>query len=376
MHHGQSVFDAHVHYSLDLDPAAFVALLDRTGTERANLAVIAHGDRVSCTPEALALKALYPERFTVFGQLDPCLYYRGGEDMGARQAEYAAALLRAGCDGIKLLEGKPQLRKALPIPDFDAPGWDRFWAWCEEEQVRVLWHVNDPENFWDPRKVPAWAAGQGWLYDESYINNEEQYRQVLTVLQRHPGLRICFAHFFFLSAQLARLADILERFPSVVTDLTPGIEMYENFSRTPGETRAFFDRFHDRILYGTDIGSRFVYHGGGRPFNEKENLRRPEIVRAFLTNREAETVSADGNFVVGRPDFAMMGLGLEGERLGEILRENFLRFLGDAARPVEAEATLALIARTRRELVSASKLPGFVPDSRGLDAAERIFNQF
>ena len=376
MHHGQSVFDAHVHYSLDLDPAAFVALLDATGTEKANLAVIAHGDRVSCTPEALALKALYPNRFTVFGQLDPCLYYRGGADMGARQAEYAASLLRAGCDGIKLLEGKPQLRKSLPIPDFDADCWDAFWAWCEAEQVPVLWHVNDPENFWDPEKVPAWAANQGWLYDESYINNEEQYRQVLAVLRRHPGLRVCFAHFFFLSAQLPRLADILERFPNVVTDLTPGIEMYENFSRTPEETRAFFERFHGRILYGTDIGSRFVYHGGGRPFNEKENLRRPEIVRAFLTNRESETVSADGNFVVGRPDFELMGLELEDERLREILSENFLRFLGAKARSVDPEAALALVARTRRELVSAAKLPGFVPDSRGLDAAERIFNPF
>ena len=376
MHHGQPIFDAHVHYSLDLDPAAFVALLDKTGTGKANLAVIAHGDRVNCTPEALALKALYPERFTVFGQLDPCLYYRGGADMGKKQAAFAASLLAAGCDGIKLLEGKPQLRRALPIPDFDADCWDAFWTWCEDEQVRVLWHVNDPENFWDPNKVPAWAAGQGWLYDESYINNEEQYRQVLTVLGRHPGLRICFAHFFFLSAQLPRLAGILERYPNVVTDLTPGIEMYENFSLAPEETRAFFDRFHDRILYGTDIGSRFVYHGGGRPFNEKENLRRPEIVRAFLTNREYETVSADGNFVVGRPDFAMMGLGLEGERLREILGGNYLRFVGADARPVDAEKALALVTDTREKLRAAAKLPGFCPDPRGLDAAERIFNQF
>ena len=68
MHKGCPVLDGHVHYSLDLDPAAFVALLDRTGTERANLAVIAHGDRVSCTPEALALKALYPGRFFTFFQ--------------------------------------------------------------------------------------------------------------------------------------------------------------------------------------------------------------------------------------------------------------------------------------------------------------------
>lgn len=376
MHLAQPVLDAHVHYLLDLEPASFVALLDRTGTEKANLTVIQHGGRLNCTPEALALKALYPERFTVFGQLDPCLYYRGGADMGAKQASYAAGLLAAGCDGIKLLEGKPQLRKALPIPDFDAPCWDAFWAWCEKEAVPILWHVNDPENFWDASKVPAWAAKQGWLYDDSFVNNEEQYRQVLTVLSRHPGLRICFAHFFFLSAQLERLAGILETYPNVVTDLTPGIEMFENFSKTPARTRAFFERFHDRILYGTDIGSRFVYSAGGRPFNEKENLRRPQIVRAFLTNTAPETVSADGDFVIGRPDFEMMGLGLSGERLREVLGANFLRFAGENAHPVDPERVRELIGDTRRKLRAAAKLPSFHPDGSGLDAAERIFNHF
>ena len=375
MHFDTPVVDAHVHYTLDLEPAAFVRLLDRTGTERANLAVIAHGERVSCTPEALALKALYPGRVWCFGQLDPCLYYRGGEDMGAKQAAYAAALLAAGCDGVKLLEGKPQLRRALPIPDFDAPCWEAFWAWAEENAVPVLWHVNDPEAFWDASKVPPWAAAQGWLYDESYINNEEQYRQVLTVLDRHPGLKLCFAHFFFLSAQLERLAAILEKYPQVRVDLTPGIEMYENFSLDPDGTRAFFARFHDRILYGTDIGSRFVYNAGGKPFNEKENLRRPEIVRAFLTNTRPETVPADGNFVIGRPDFEMMGLGLRGERLAEILGGNFLRFAEGEPRPVDRDAVLALIRRTREELRRAAALPGFVPDAGGLDAAERILRE-
>ena len=375
MHQGHSVLDGHVHYSLDLDPAYFAALLDRTGTERANLAVIEHGDRVSCTPEALALKALYPGRFYVFGSLDPCLYYRGGADMGARQAEYAGTLLCAGCDGIKLLEGKPQLRKKHPIPDFDAPCWAAFWAWAEEREVPVLWHVNDPEAFWDPARVPAWAAKQGWCYDGSYINNEEQYRQVLAVLARHPRLRVCFAHFFFLSAQLSRLGGILDAYPEVMVDLTPGIEMYENFSAQPAETRAFFDAYHDRIVYGTDIASRFVYNAGGKAFNEKENLRRPEIVRAFLTNTHSETVSADGNFVVGRPDFEMMGLGLRGERLEEILGGNFLRLVNAPPRPVDAEAALALCADTREKLRAAAKRPGFRPDARGIDAAEKIFRQ-
>ena len=86
MYKGHKVLDGHVHYTLDIDPDYFVSLLDKTGTDTANLAVITHGDRVSCTPEALALKDMYPGRFYVFGSLDPCLYYRGGEGMGALMA--------------------------------------------------------------------------------------------------------------------------------------------------------------------------------------------------------------------------------------------------------------------------------------------------
>lgn len=82
------------------------------------------------------------------------------------------------------------------MPDFDAPCWEPFWAWAEEAGVPFMWHVNDPENFWDAAHAPAFAVAQGWLYDDSYINNEAQYAQVLSVLARHPRLRIVFAHFF------------------------------------------------------------------------------------------------------------------------------------------------------------------------------------
>ena len=372
MYKGHRVIDGHLHYTLDIEPEYFIGLLDRTGTDMANLAVITHGDRVSCNPEALALKAVYPGRFYVCGSLDPCLYYRGGADMGARMAEHGRRILGCGCDGIKLLEGKPQLRRALPIPDFDAPCWEDFWVWAEREQTPVLWHVNDPECFWDRDAVPVWARAQGWLYDESYINNQEQYRQVLAVLERHPELRVTFAHMFFMSAQLSRLREIMERYPNVRVDLTPGIELYENLSADPEPTLRFFEDFHDRIIYGTDIGSRFVYNTAGKPFNERENLRRPEITRAFLYESSPLTVSSDGDFLVGRPDFELRCLGLRGERLDELLSLNFLRFIGGAPKPVCVEATLAECGRVRERLESAARLPGFVPDRRGLDAAEPL----
>ncbi len=371
MYEGHRVIDGHVHYCLDIEPEYFTKLLDRTGTDMANLAVITHGGRVSCDTEALALKAMYPGRFYVCGSLDPCLYYRGGEDMGALQAEHARRLMKCGCDGIKLLEGKPQLRRALPIPDFDARCWDAFWDYAEGEQIPVLWHVNDPENFWDESAVPVWARTQGWFYDSSYINNEEQYRQVLAVLERHPRLRICFAHMFFMSARLPRLREIMERYENLRVDLTPGIELYENLSKAPEEARRFFEDFHDRIIYGTDIGSRFVYNPAGKPFNERENLRRPEIVRDYLCKSGAETIASDGDFLVGRPDFEMRCLGLEGSRADEILCLNFLRFMGGEPKPVDTGAALEECGRIRRRLESASRLPGFLPDCRGVELAEK-----
>ncbi len=72
-----------------------------------------------------------------------------------------------------------------------------------------------------------------------------------------------FAHFFFLSAQLPRLAELFERFPNMHVDLTPGIEMYHNFSRNPQATRDFFLRYQERILFGTDIGAKALLASPG-----------------------------------------------------------------------------------------------------------------
>ncbi len=325
---GHFVIDGLVHFASSCGAALFADFLKDSGTDMANLAAITRGSGAPVTEDALALKAIYPERFFVTGGLDPAEYVRGGEDMGKRLAAFAKDLISKGCDGIKMLEGKPQLRQAFPVPDFDLKCWDAYWAYMEEEQIPLLMHINDPASFWDRENVPEWAAKMGWFYDDTYINNEEQYRQILTVLERHPKLRVTFAHFFFMSESLDRLGDILSRYPNVMTDLTPGIEMYDAFSKTPDETRSFFESFHDRILYGTDTGSRFVYgNTTGKPFDEKENTRRYEIVRGFLFEKEPLIIGCDGHFVHDRPAFEMIPLGLTGERLDEILSGNFLRFI-------------------------------------------------
>jgi len=321
------VLDAHVHCSLQTDSDYLADFLEKTNTDMANIVACSHSKAITMTPMALKMKSKYPDRFFVFTAPDVTGYKDHADDLGLYFANYCNDMMSRGCDGVKLLEGKPQMRKAYPIPDFDLPVWEAFFAWAEESGTPILWHVNDPEEFWDYKTAPSFAVSQGWLYDDTYPNNEDQYRQVLAVLERHPRLKIDFAHFFFMSAQLERLAAILDKYQNVMIDITPGIEMYENFSKDRAKALAFFEKYHDRIIYGTDIGGRCVLMGEDKVFDEAENLRRPEIVRIFLEYDGDVLVESDGHYIVGREPFVMKCLGLNDEVLDEILSRNFLRLL-------------------------------------------------
>ena len=334
----EKILDAHVHCSLALTARELDDFLNTTGTAKACLLACAHSRCLSLVPRAMESKLLFPGKYYVFGAPDASAYFLRGGDIGQAQKEYCAGLMAMGCDGIKLLEGKPQVRKLYPIPDFDLPVWEPFWQWAEEEQVPILWHVNDPANFWDTENAPVFAKSCGWVYDESYINNEVQYAQVIRVLERHPKLSVCFAHFFFMSGSLERLSDILDRYEGVCIDLTPGIEMYEDFSADTEKTRAFFGKYQDRIFYGTDIGGRCVLEGENKPFDPLENTRRPRIVRRFLSESGSELIESDSHYLIGRAPFTMNCLGLSEEILAKIYAENFESFAGAQPRAADADA--------------------------------------
>ena len=350
MYKGMQVLDCHIHYALPTPAKSLVEVMDATGTDAANLVIVPNRQRVSSVPDALMAKAQYPDRFYVFASLDVSAYFRAGKKLGKAMKAYAQQMLRCGCDGIKIIEGKPNMRKDLPVPDFDDPVWEPFFAWAEEKQVPILWHVNDPETFWNPETAPSWARKQGWCYDESYINNEVQYTQVLNLLERHPKLKIIFAHFFFMSAQLPRLSAILDRFPNLMVDTTPGIELYENLSADPEGAKAFFQKYGHRVVYGTDIGARSVLPGTPPKLNVQECLHRAQLAQTYLTESQPVPVKADGNFLVGSEDFALMGLGLSREAAQKILADNFRSFAGPKPAPVVPKEVLKYL-RTQKILI-------------------------
>ncbi len=372
-----SRIDGHAHFGWPVSPDSLADILKKSGADAACLHALPGTSRLDTTPDLLCYKLLHPDTTFVFGCLDVTVYETDPAHCGRRFVRHVRRMLHMGCDGVKLLEGKPTMRRRFAVPDFDSPAWEPFWAYAERKRIPLLWHVNDPEQFWNPDAVPAYARSSGWGYGPEDVNNEDQYRQVRTVLERHPRLNLTLPHLFFLSAQLPRMTEWMERFEQLRVDLAPGIELYENLSRTTDETRAFFERFSDRIQYGTDIGGRAVLKETVAQLDEAESLRRVEIIRHFLCGEGERQITADGRYLIGSLPFTLRGMGFGGELLRRVERDNFLSFVGASApRKVRVHALKRGLLRLRRTLLRHAARSGVPADLRAVEFDLNVLKRF
>ena len=250
-------------------------------------------------------------------------------------------LMAIGFDGIKMLEGKANLYKLVNTP-LDSDYYDAFFAACEADNTHVLAHINDPEEFWDERFATDELKAKGWFYgDGTYIKNTEMYAQIDHILEKHPALKITFAHFFFRSANPEILETMFAKYPNVAVDLTPGGEMYVNFNKRPAYYKRFFHTYSDRIVFGTD-GS-FPKH------MDEMTWLCDRVFRYVATDDETEAWG----------DTSLTGIALNKWDVERIMAGNFLRRVGEAPKPINKDALRAYIAKykddvqneaTRREI--------------------------
>jgi predicted TIM-barrel fold metal-dependent hydrolase len=370
--------DGHVHFGHPAFMPGLMRIMDENQVGRFNIVCTPHRTRLSLVPDALFVKAHAPGRIYVFGGLDISPLFMAPDSCGKLFAAYVDQLMAMGCDGVKMIEGKPDMRKTLPIPPFDSPAYEPYWAKLEEAGVPLVFHVNDPEEFWDAEKVPEWARYQGWFYgDGAFINNEAQYAEVLHVLERHPGLKVIFAHFFFLSNQLPRLAGLLDRFPNMHVDLTPGIEMYYNLSRQAEAARAFFLKYQERILFGTDIGAKALLATPEMGIEPGESALRIRVVRSLLENEGEYRLEVGNGFLFGRFAGPYHGLGMPAEVLQKIYAGNFERLAGSRPKALNPGAIVSECERLGGLIpMMAATQPGVTMDLSVVEQVKTHFSNF
>jgi hypothetical protein len=330
------IIDGHVHMGGPDEEDGMLAIRQETGIEKMALVSIQDPAAGSGLPGALHMKARYPRWFYVFAGLNHAEVLSGGSVTTPSLVEQVDAFLAMGLDGIKMIEGKPTSRQRLDVPVTD-PYYADYWAHVEELGVPIVWHVNDPEEFWDPEQIPGWAKERGWGYGPEDVQKEQLYAEVEEVLARYPRLNVTFAHFFFLSADLERAGSFFDAHPTVRYDLAPGIEMLYNLSHDVDASRAFFLKYAERIVFGTDLFSRLTV---------AEGRARAGIVFRWLESDELYRVPEEADFLLGPPEDGLIhGMGLPDDALKRIYHDNFVRAV--SAEPKELDVGLAVEACER-----------------------------
>lgn len=227
-------------------------------------------------------------------------------------------LLDLGCDGIKLIEMHTDLleytHKFTSHPDYD-----RMLSLLEERGAPLLLHASNPLECW-ARSAEGMHPGLA-LYQGTAVGREADYediyRETLKMLDKHPKLDIVIAHFFFLSSDIERAKYVLDKYPRLRLDITPGTDMYFHFMERPEQWRDFFTTYSDRLLFGTDCNTY-------KDFN-KEII---ELVYRFLTEPGKFVMPCYGNHEI-------VGLGLAQDTVEKICYTNYLEFAGKKKKAVD-----------------------------------------
>ena len=208
------------------------------------------------------------EAIATFDRTHPGRFYTCAEPMFGEirnpryaqvQADAVEEAARAGAKGLKVLKTLGlYLRERVtegPLVRVDDPRFDPMWEACAAHEMPVFIHVADPEAFFLP------IDGENERFDElgnhpnwSFHGRDfPSFREIMVardrVYARHPKTRFLSLHVGHNAENLAFVSESLDRFPNMTVEL--GARIGE-LGRQPRTARRFFERYQDRILFGTD----------------------------------------------------------------------------------------------------------------------------
>ena len=133
--------------------------------------------------------------------------------------------------------------------------WDPIWRTCGQLGIPVIIHTADPIAFFRPidetneRWEELFRHPEWGFPPDKFPSRESLLADCNRVIQRHPKTTFIGAHMANSSEDLATVASWLEKYPNLVVELASRIG---ELGRQPYTARAFFIKYADRILFGTD----------------------------------------------------------------------------------------------------------------------------
>jgi predicted TIM-barrel fold metal-dependent hydrolase len=268
----------------------------------------------------------YPGRFYTFAE--PSYSRLNERDYPKLQAQAIEQAHRDGARGLKILKTLGlYLRENITsgtLVKIDDARFDPMWDACAQLNIPVAIHVSDPIAFFTPtdrfneryeelNNHPDWS-----FYGGDFPNNEELLAARNRVMARHPRTQFVVLHVGNFAEDLQNVSDNLDRYPNMFVDIAARIG---ELGRQPRTAHKFFDKYQDRILFGTDA----TPHGDDYPqqvFNDKLY----EIYFRFLETEDEYFDYAPAK-VPPQGRWRIYGINLPDSILSKVYYENAARVL-------------------------------------------------
>jgi predicted TIM-barrel fold metal-dependent hydrolase len=305
-------------------PAAdLLAVMDRKSVTRmVNLT----GGRGAGLAETIArFDRSHPGRFLTF--TEPWWARASEPGYPAFQAAEIERAHRAGARGVKVLK---TLGLYLRDPNgrlvaVDDPRFDPMWETCAALNLPVAIHVADPEAFFTPidrfnERYEELSHHPDWSFHGRDFPSFQALMEARDRLfARHPRTTWVALHVGHHAEDLAAVGRMLDRFPRVSVDLAARIG---ELGRQPRASRRFFDRYQDRIVFGTDA----VPNGHETP-QQIFGDALYEIYYRFLETEDEYFDYAPAP-VPPQGRWRIYGIGLPETILKQVYHDNAARLLG------------------------------------------------
>jgi predicted TIM-barrel fold metal-dependent hydrolase len=271
----------------------------------------------------------FPKRFYTFAEPSYNLFRE--PNYAELQADAIQRAHEAGARGLKILKTLGlYLRDQTTTGELvkvDDPRFDPMWETCGSLQIPVAIHVSDPLAFFSPtdrfnERYEELVNHPDWSYAApGFPSNAELLEARNRVFARHPRTTFVALHVGNFAENLQNVSENLDRFPNMNIDIAARLN---ELGRQPRAARKFFDKYQDRILFGTDA----TPHGDKYP-QQFFNDSLYEIYFRFLETDDEYFEYAPAP-IPPQGRWRISGIDLPDEILRKVYNQNAARLLNIA----------------------------------------------
>jgi predicted TIM-barrel fold metal-dependent hydrolase len=245
------------------------------------------------------------------------------------QAEAIEQAHQDGARGLKILKTLGlYLRSDITsgtLVAIDDKRFDPMWDTCGQLKMPVAIHIADPVAFFTPtdrfneryeelHNHPDWS-----FYGRDFPKFMELIEARNRMMARHPNTHFIVLHTGNYAENLQNVSENLDRFPHMTVDTAARIG---ELGRQPRASQKFFDKYQDRILFGTDA----TPHDPEVPQQIFGDRLYEIYYRFFETNDEYFNYSPAKTPPQGR--WEISGINLSDQILEKVYNGNAKRELG------------------------------------------------